>query len=411
MRYFLIILFFCVQVVYGVGQSRSLDFYLETSKSRHAELTDYLNRQQIAKIENQKVKADFHLPNIYTQTQWMEAPLFNGNGYDEAITNGALYSAVAGVSYPLLTGNMVSAYTRQNDLSGAYSEWNYDARWNELKKQVTEQYLTCYFDGMILQNVQEQYTLLQRQYETAEPLAKEGIIKGSELLLIKIEMQQQQLAISEIKAQRIADFIQLNQLCNISDTVFYGLMEPNLRLTDIDTSDSRFLVQYDLDKLMNANQQEIFNIKYQPRLSLFGDAGLNATSLDQPQKNLGFSFGLNFSIVLFDGHQKKIDAQQTEIRQETVQAYRDNFQNQQTQNLNKYSELIRLADIKIEQIKEQLSSYNELLSIYKKGMQLGEVTVTEYLIIFRNFIQSRVDLIDQQKQKYNAINEYNYWNW
>src|SRR5680860_1861053 len=85
----------------GGTQTLSLPQILDSAKLNDPRLTELSNRQKIASYENELVLANYKKPKVDVNAQWLEAPLVNGIGYDPAITNGANYSAVTGITYPL----------------------------------------------------------------------------------------------------------------------------------------------------------------------------------------------------------------------------------------------------------------------------------------------------------------------
>ena len=66
---------------------------------------------------------------------------------------------------------------------------------------------------------------------------------------------------------------------------------------------------------------------------------------------------------------------------------------------------------KINELSDQLEQYETLLAIYKTDLATGEITVNDFLVVFRNSLQAKQDIIQQKLNKNNLINAYNYWNW
>ena len=395
----------------GAQNPRHLADYLEMAQANSPLLKDYQNQAEVAHLENEKTIANYRIPNIYANAQWMEAPRINGVGYDEAITNGGMYSAVVGAQLPLLAGNFVGAEQRQNDLQQQKAQWNQRTSWRDLKLQVTEGYLVCYDDQQNLENINGQMELLGRQIKIAQTLAQTGNLKGSDVLLLQIEKQKLATTSANWHAQLLNHIASLNKLCGLVDTAVLQFAEPTLTLSDSLVSSSQYRLQYLLDSLNAQNQLELFNLKYRPKVSAFADAGLNAVSPSNLPHYFGFSVGLNLSMNIFDGNQRKVVQDQTMLKQSTISGYQKQFENQRAQNLLNLKKQVGLANARIAQIKDELSDYDKLIGIYQKALGEGDIAVTEYLVTLRTYIQEKQNLIDQQKQKYSAINAYNYWNW
>ncbi len=390
---------------------QSLDQYLEEASANSPLLKDYQNQASIAQMENKKVKANYRIPGLYTTANWMESPLINKVGYDEAITNGGLYSAVIGAQLPLLTGNFVNTEQQQNNLQQQYAFWNQRTSWRDLKMQITEGYLLCLTDQDNIQNISEQKHLLERQIKIAATLAQTGDLKGTDVLLLQIEIQKLTTMGANWQSQLLNDQAALNKLCGIVDTSAVQFALPPLSITDSVIVSSQYQLQFALDSMNARNQMDLFNLKYKPHLSAYADAGLNATSPSNLQNYFGFSIGLNFSMNLFDGNQKQVVRDQTDLKLNTISSYQKQFKNQRQQNLLNLKKQVELADKRMTQINKELSDYDKLIVVYQQELAQGDISVNDYLVTLRTYIQEKQNLIDQQKQKYSAINAYNYWNW
>jgi len=413
MKYlFLIILSlsFCIHRSFA-QRTVSLTDYLENAKISSPQLTDYSNQAEVAQMENQKVNVRYRLPNIYSTANWMEAPIVNNFGYDEAISNGGLYSAIVGAKIPLLAGTFISAEQKQNSIQQRYALWNQQTSWRDLKMQVTEGYLLCYLDQENIYNIKEQIALLDRQIRVAQTLAQTGTIKGSDVLLLQIEQQKLTTSAANWYAQLLNNLSELNKLCGIVDTAMVIMNSPEIALSGPVITKSQFQRQFLLDSLKVQNQMDLFNLKYEPQISAYGDAGLNATSPVNLQHNFGFSVGLNFSLNIFDGNQKQITKDQTALKLNTISTYQKKFKDQQQQNLLNLKNQVDLTNDRIERIKRELVDYDKLIEVYQKELAQGDVSVNDYLVALRTYVQEKQNLIDQEKQKYSAINAYNYWNW
>lgn len=395
----------------ATAQTHSLNDYLEAGEANSPLLQDYQNQAAIASLENKKVRANYRLPSVHSNINWMEAPVIKGVGYDEAISNGSLYSALAGVDVPLFMNAFMKSETEQNNLQANRAQWQQQTSSRDLKKQITDNYAACYADQQLYENGKQQLDLVLQQYKLSQKLAKEGLYKASDILLLKIEVANQQVQVQNFYAQLKNDLNNLNTLCAITDTTVYPLADPGLTYVDTAVAHSGYLQQFTLDSLNAKNYQRLFELKYKPQLSAFADAGLNTSTLNQAYNYLGFSFGLNFSVTLFDGKQRKVNSQQTDLKLKTVAAYHDYFIDQRHQELNNSLQQIEMADQRISNLQQQLHEYESVLNLYRDELGSGEISITDYLVVLRNSVQAQQSLIYQQLQKNIAINAFNYWNW
>src|SRR5476651_2707238 len=84
------------------AQVRSLDFFLQEGVKNSPLLKDFQGQLQSTKFDSLKLRA-MRKPQVDASALIMVAPVFNGYGYDQAISNGGAYEALAGVSQGFLT--------------------------------------------------------------------------------------------------------------------------------------------------------------------------------------------------------------------------------------------------------------------------------------------------------------------
>src|SRR6476646_4017829 len=92
MKYFftltaILIQFFCL------GQIRTLDYFVQQAKQNSPLLKDYYNQIASNRLDSQILRATFQTQvNFINSANY--APVINGFGYDEAISNGANVSSL-----------------------------------------------------------------------------------------------------------------------------------------------------------------------------------------------------------------------------------------------------------------------------------------------------------------------------
>jgi outer membrane protein TolC len=166
-----------------------------------------------------------------------------------------------------------------------------------------------------------------------------------------------------------------------------------------------------LDSLAIENQQQIFETKYQPQISLFFNTGLNAVELNNIKRKFGLSAGVNFSLPIFDGSQRSITQQQTKVSIESINNYKYNFQivldNQRNNSLKKIESL----KTNLNNLTKQIESYNTIIKISERELQQGQLSMIEYLTILKNFSDFKKNKITAETNYQLEINNFNYWNY
>ena len=160
-----------------------------------------------------------------------------------------------------------------------------------------------------------------------KPLVDAGIYKLIDLKLLEIALKNSQIDYERLSGEYLNNFNALNLLCGIDDTTLHNLDTIDLQLNSLQHNQSLFSSQFTLDSLsVNANQK-IFELQYLPQINAFGDAGLNATYNPAPNR-LGASIGVSLNWNIFDGHQKQIKKEQSQIQLENIETDRKYFENQ-----------------------------------------------------------------------------------
>jgi outer membrane protein TolC len=169
--------------------------------------------------------------------------------------------------------------------------------------------------------------------------------------------------------------------------------------------------KYEIDSLAIANQQQIFETKYQPQVSLFFNTGLNAVELNNIQRKFGISGGVNFSLPIFDGNQKSITQQQSKISIETISNYKSQLEvtlkNQKESTLKK----IKNLQSNLTNLSKQIEKYNTVIKISEQELKQGHISMIEYLTILKNFTDFKINKITIEINLQQEINNFNFWNY
>jgi hypothetical protein len=160
-----------------------------------------------------------------------------------------------------------------------------------------------------MEYTKELYDLLKQESELLKKLAQANVIKQTEFLAFDITLQQQELTYLQAQIQYNADYLTLNYLAGIADTTIMKIEEPKLEDTVVhDFYSSVFYKRYITDSLRIRNERKLIDYGYRPTFNAFTDAGFNSSLQNTPYKNVGFSFGVNIKMPLYDGRQRNFDS-------------------------------------------------------------------------------------------------------
>ena len=298
----------------------------------------------------------------------------------------------------------------QNIIQTRQYSYSYTLEKHNLKKQITDQYLTAYRSLQRFYLSREIVSNLSAQLKIASDMVEQGFFTAQNYLLLKIEFENEKVNLNETMQTYKSDLTQLNTLCGINDTATIFLDSIALNPSTPKYS-SDFLKKYELDSLALYNQQAVFETKYLPQLKLFFNTGLNAVELNGIERKFGISAGLSFSLPIFDGGQKSLTRQQNEISQKTIRNYREFFSINLELLLSNSQSKIKSLNQNINYLSTQLAEYQKLMDISAQDLHNGNISMIEYLTLLKNFVDMKKNAIDKQLDYQMEINNYNYWNW
>ena len=393
-----------------VAQEKTLDYFVGQAIQKSPLLFDYRNQAQSNLIDSLRIHASY-LPQVSGMGTGSYAPVINGWGYDNAITNGANLSALIGVTQKLVSKqnlqNQYEAIRLQNqglNVSGKITE-------QELKKTINSQYITAYglsqqyaFNNEMLGLMKEEETILKQ-------LAEKGVYRQTDYLSFLVTLRQQELQIKQIKLQYQSEYASLNYLSGIVDTAFVLLPAPVLESIQTPALENTvFYQQFVVDSLKLQNSHALIDFSYKPKLSLYADAGYISSLMFQPYKNWGTSFGVNLSVPIYDGRQKKMQHDKISIAEKTREQYRDFFTTQHEQQIQQLQQQLKSADELIVESTEQLRYTNALIEANRKLLRTGDAHIVDYIIAIGNYLSAKNSITQNTISKLQIINQLNYWN-
>ncbi|MCX6170885.1 MAG: TolC family protein [Ignavibacteriales bacterium] len=415
---------FIIAFFLSLGSSfaqNNLQFYIDAAFQNNPTMKENSNLLRIGELNKSLTESQYSLPQISLTSNYLFAPFFNNNGkiistnpdskaigYDAGITNGGLYSALINIEKNIFNGGLTDALQKQIGIQQEQFKYNFELERRNLKKQVTEQYLNAYKSLLIYHLANDVVKNIEDQLTLTAGLVEKGYSKSQNYLLLKIELQSQQIVSKENFQQYKNDLLQLNSFCGVKDTQTVFIDSARIKMNDAKTKFT-FLEKFNLDSLAAVIQQDVFETKYQPQVKLFFNTGLNAVELEGIQRKFGLSAGIDFQMPIYDGGQKGITRQQNEISISTIRNYKQfaatNIENQKQITISN----IKLIQDNLKSIDTQLNDYKDLINLSNKQLRTGDVSMIDYLIILRNFIDLQKTKIEKEINMFLEINNYNYW--
>jgi outer membrane protein TolC len=408
MKYFLL-LFIATLPILTFGQTRTLNEFIRLARENNATLKDFQSQILSNQLDSQILRATLRTQVNFVSNE-MYAPVVNGWGYDPIVTNIAQVSGMVQATRSFLSRGNLGAQYRKIALQNQSLRDTLLLSEKDLVRTITEQYITAYGDQLTMDYTKELYDLLTQESVMLKKLAQSNVIKQTEFLSFDITVQQQELTYLQAQIQYNTDYLTLNYFAGIVDTTIIRIEEPKLRdsLT-YDFYNSVFYKRYTTDSLRIANERKLINYSYRPSFNAFTDAGFNSSLQNTPYKNIGFSFGVNIKVPLYDGHQRTLKYQKLDIEERTRLNNRSFFINQYNQQVIQLNRQLHATDELFEKIKQQVNYTKTLIQAYHKLLETSDVKVTDVVVAITNYLNAQNTYRQNLISRLRIINQINYW--
>ena len=391
------------------SQEKDLTYFLVKAQNNAPLLSDIQNQISANKLDSLLNRAT-NKPQLTGNVSANYAPIINGIGYDNTVTNGQVLSGLLGINKKILSQN---ALNTQADSYKFIKEGLLTTKKVALKylnKAITTQYITASGSLEQIEYNSKIGNLLKQEAAILKKLTQSSVYKQTDYLLFSSTVKQQEYTLLQFKQQYQNDLSLLNYLSGEVDTTNVILKKPSIALESIQKNEkSIFMKQFEIDSLKFQNQNKLIDYSYKPQLSLLADAGYLSSFAVTPYKNFGVSVGLGMSIPIYDGGQRKFLHQKNQINSETSLIYKANFKRQYEQQLQMLHQKLNQYLAVEKQLRSQLLITDTLVEAYKRLLLTGDVQITDYVIAIGNLITINNTISQNNISKLQTITEINYW--
>ena len=323
-------------------------------------------------------------------------------GYDNAVTNGGNYAAVAQASKPIF--NHFQLQTDYQILASQGQVLRNTGRLSalDLRRSITDQFLTAYaaetqlaFSRTLLAQLREQDNLLRQ-------LVNGGVFKQTQYLSFYLSVRTQEVTVEQNRLAYRRELGTLRALTGVADTALVSIEAPNppthRPLAGLLAPAQR---QYTLDSLRLLLDRRAVDAYYRPRVSAVLDAGLQSSSY-LPQalgRSLGLGGGLQLGIPIFDGHQRQLQYQRLALSEQSRRGYRQFLTGQRRQQYAQLEGLIRASDALLGRIREQLRVADALVGAARQQLATGDVAILDYLNLVTSYRALQFSLTQAQTEQ------------
>ncbi|MGC4037288.1 MAG: TolC family protein [Chitinophagaceae bacterium] len=396
--------------IHAIGQQRNIDYFTGAAIANSPLLKDLSNQQLSLAVDSALVRAALK-PQVNANSSNLYAPVINGYGYDDAITNGAQVSALVSVSKDFISKATLATRFKDLLLQQQIAANTSAMTVQDVKKMIVDQYLLTYGEQLQIEFSARINNLLAGEDSLLRDLTRRTVYKQTDYLLFTVSRQQQLLISTQQQVQYNSDYALLNYLAGITDTTIQRLESPDLSAAGIpELSASVFYKQFQLDSLKLINDKAVVDINYRPRINAFADAGYNSSLVYQAGRNFGTSVGLGVSIPIYDGKQRKLQYAKIDLQEKTRIGKRDYFIRQREQQLIQLNRQLQDLEKLIPQIESQVKYTETLITANFRLMETGDIRLPDFVLSLNNYLDAKNLLTQNFIDRMKVINQINYWN-
>jgi outer membrane protein TolC len=419
-------LFICFLIpVQLFAQQKNIDYFVNEGLKNNPNIAEINNLQQYFQIQNEFITAQNKKPQVNFTADYLLVPYLFDNGrpvsvtptpsskaygYDAALSNGGLYAAQLNVTIPLFNTATIKRLYEQNKIQSEISAYSRKQIEHDIKKAITDQYIVTYQFQQQTGYLQKIIDQLQSRKPLVEALVKKGLLQQNDFLLLDIQLIANRNDLTQLQFACNNGLALIKNLSLISDTVNYILERPAIFET-ADPVAYNYIQKFKLDSLNLVAQQNVFNTKYRPQVSLLGTTGLNAADIRTVPHNVGLSAGVHLSIPISDGHQRKLYQRQNSVLLTNQQLYLNTTALLQQNNIRNAKQQIEQWRQTIEMAKEPIRKQELLLDIIKDKVIKGQVTVMDYINALQEYAVLQKNKAIAETNLLLYISQYNYYNW
>lgn len=382
--------------------------------------------KKIGALQESIIKAQQNSFQVNATSDVLFAPYFNNNGrvistsiapsssaygYDVGITNGGLYSAQINVTKQLFNKAATANLLFQNKIKNNTLSLSAQEVEHNLKKTISDAYVTAYQLQLQEQFTQEILKDLQNRLQVIEVLVKHAILQESDYLLLQLDIDSKKLELKQIQSNLRVALNQVFTLSGITSQAHIIISEPHFNTPSSAKKENFYLRKFKNDSLQIKADEAVFDNAYKPQITAYGNTGLNAVEIPNITHKIGMSAGLQISIPIYDGKQRKFTHQQNLLKEQNLEFYKTNAAVQLTNNLQSITnQLDALSENKL-LLDNQLKKQQSILEIYKGKLVQGQISIVDYLNVIQSYKLNKYTQIQMQTNIWLLQNQYNFINW
>jgi len=240
-------------------------------------------------------------------------------------------------------------------------------------------------------------------------LVDKGVYLITDYMNLQISIRSQSIAISQSSIQLKNDLAILNFLCGISEKQEIKLIKPDLQvLNNYGPENSPVFAQFRIDSLKNRNSRQLIDLNYRPKFNIFADGGFNGIAPQNIPHNFGASVGVNFTVPIYDGKQRKLQYEKIDLAENTRIYYKQFYSSQYKIQFDQLNNQLNMTEHLLVEIRNQLTEQEHLIELYRTELEKGLVRFLDFITVFNNYTATKATYLVTEMNRLQIINQLNY---
>ena len=228
----------------SLAQVTTLKYFIDQGLIHSPVLKEINNQVNSNTVDSLLIKAG-HKPQVSLNGLLYYAPVINGVGYSEVITNISNISSQAYVTQRIFNKKNLDALYSRSTIQNQSLRVSYKISENDLRKAITLQYLAACsvsndltFNRELLKSSREQEKILLQ-------LVEKGLYRRVDYSAFLVELKGQELLLNDLLLQYQKEVSALNILCGLPETTYEQLTMPDIKLNSaVGIANSPFFTRF-----------------------------------------------------------------------------------------------------------------------------------------------------------------------
>lgn len=404
------IVFLFLSFLHSEGQERKLDYFTSEGLRNSPLVRDLKGQVSSNGVDSLLVRA-MNKPKVEFRSYAFYAPVVNHYGYSEILTNIANLTSVVSVYQPIFNKKTTEGNILKTKIQGQSLTNTLRLTELSLKKDITAAYLDVCSIYADISVDEELLSFAQEQKKILKSLTDHSIYKQTDFLSFMLGSQELEFQANELNIEYRKQISDLYILCGIKDTGTFFPVIPDLG-TESPSGHwmSPLFLRFYIDSLRISNEYLLIDRNYHPKVSWFSDAGLINNDPRVIYQNFGLSVGLNFTLPVYDGNQRKLNSEKLKYEEDIRTGYSEAYKREYSQQYQQLSAQQAQIRALLPAIKSQVEDSRLIVDQEKELVYKGVGSITDYLIAMKNYLSVRKRSKQYEIKLLQIQNEINFLN-